>query len=229
MKATVFTTIYNKEECFENTLFSLFLQVTDFDWELRVYDDCSRVDQEPLVRKYFPNAYYERIDKHVPFDAMMSYCLGGESEVVVMMSADVMLAGHDVLKTVVDNVARGQASFATVFNSPVKSAMYRKWDEHLKTLWANIGRKVPVFRSSPYLGTRYFFFGGILRADLKKMNANKPWCDIMLDQRMKDMNAVWPKQTFGIHQDHAQTTLPCTRIDECTITPCWLKRRIKGE
>lgn len=230
MKATVFTTTYNKEKCIENTMFSLFMQVTDFDWELRVYDDHSPVDPEPVVKKYFPHAYYERLPEHRPFDEMMSYCLGGESDVVVMMSADVMLASEKVLQNIVDNVKPKQAALATVFNSPVKSTVFKDYDKHLKTIWDGVSRKTPILRSSPMSSAWYFFFGGITRKDLVKVKGAKPWCDIMLDKEMKSngMSAVYPKGTFGIHQDHAQTTLPCTRIATCAVEPCWLKKRIKG-
>lgn len=229
MKATVFTTTYNKDKCIENVMFSLFMQVTDFDWELRVYDDHSPVDPEPVVKKYFPHAYYERLPEHRPFDEMMSYCLGGESEVVVMMSADVILCDENVLSRIVHGTFPGHQAYATVINAKVDKDLYLDFDSGMEKIWKTVTATVPTIRTGQF--TRpYFFFGAIMREDLEKVHGEVPWCDIRLNHRMakEGYKPVFPKKCFAIHQEHPQTTLPCTRIDVCEGIPCWLKKRIKG-
>lgn len=233
MKATVFTTLYNKESCLENTIFSLFLQVTNFDWELRIYDDCSNENQKSVVRKYFPTAFYRRLKVHRPFDEMMTYCLDGESDIVVMMSADVILTTPEVLQTVVDATKPGFQAYATVFNADVPPDMYKDFDAGVKTIWDGAMRHIPIVRTGAF--TRpYFFFGGITREDLERVQGNVTWCDIRLNQRMAEAGykPVFPKKCFGVHQNHSTTTLPCSRIIEggvgnCDIEPCQLKGRIR--
>ena len=85
--------VYKKNYALPAVLYSLSLQKVDFEYQLCVIDDCCPEMPWAIIKTYFPNAKYKRLDQHHSFDMVMGFCFDfvpKETEIIIMMSADVV-------------------------------------------------------------------------------------------------------------------------------------------
>lgn len=226
MKATIFMTTYNKNDLLPNTLFSIARQKTSFPYEVCIVDDHSDVDPEPIIRKFIPNAKYKRLDKRYSFDVVSSYALdlaSDDSDILILQSADVIHGRTDTIERLCMGVGEKKICMAAVSNTYPPHNAYKNFKKFLpKLLKQSKGGKK---RSKPGKdqASYYFFLGAIRRMDYESLKCSKePYCDIMLAKELIESKFIanYHKKLIGFHQDHPKTSVPCSRINTCTVFCC---------
>lgn len=145
LKASILIATYNKERELPNVLHSISRQKVDFEFEVCILDDCSRIDPKPLVDEYLtvPRKVYSRLRQHMGdgvlrsrfkiFDVTSSYGYAfrlsdPSSPIVVLQSADVIWVGDNILQSFVDRMEPRQIQLCTVVNLPVNPNLHADWD-----------------------------------------------------------------------------------------------------
>ncbi len=245
MKVSIFMPVYKKNYALPAVLYSLRLQKVDFEYQLCVIDDCCPEKPWTIIKEYFPNAKYKRLDRHHSFDTVMGFCFDfvpKETEIIIMMSADVVCSNENVLQTLYNNCLPNQAAFATVANASKQlteacsEIFFRLADTKEFYNWLSLVNKdwnttPPQIRSGKTAYQDYFFLGAIRKEDMEVFdNIKKPWCDVMLHYNIANygIKCFYPENTFGIHLWHEPTLLKCANMDTCNYI-CKLKKHFTGE
>jgi hypothetical protein len=219
---------FNKNEFLPNTLYSIARQKVSFPFEVCIVDDHSDVDPEPIIRKFLPDAKYKRLDKRYGFDVVTTQPLSmmsDDSDILIMQSSDVIHTKKDTIETLCNGVGKKQVCMATVYNIDPLPDMYKNFKKHLPLI--KMGK---IRTSQDTLAKFYFFLGAIRRSDYESLKCQKgPYCDVILSHELDKFKftANHPKDLIGFHQDHPQTTIPCTRLLSCHIL-CSLKYRCQS-
>lgn len=225
MKATIYMATFNKNEFLPNTLYSIARQKVSFPFEVCIVDDHSDVDPEPIIKKFLPDAKYKRLDKRCGFDMVTTYPLSmmsDDSDILIMQSSDVIHAKENTIETLCNGVNKKQICMASVYDTTPALDMYKNFKKHLPLIKTGKIRTV-----QENLSRFYFFLGAIRKSDYESLKCPKgPYCDVMLSNELdkSKFTANHPKGLIGFHQNHPQTTIPCTRLLSCNMS-CRLKYR----
>jgi len=221
---------WNKNDLLSNTLYSIARQKTSFPFEVCIVDDCSDVDPEPIIRKFLPDAKYKKFTKRQGFDVVTTHALSlasNDADILIMQSSDVIHGSIDTIERLCQGVGKKQVCMAVVGNTDPPLDMYKDFENYLPLLnkQHQDGRK----RSKPKKGQTsfYFFLGAIKRSDYESLKCVKgPYCDVILAEELIKSNFIanYPKELVGFHQAHSVSTVPCTKIDSCSI-PCSARKR----
>jgi len=230
--ATVFFAVYNKQDVLANTLYSVMRQKASF--ELCIVDDYSDIDPTPIVKEYAPSAKFYRYPERQGFDIVMWKAIRTpgfipDTDVLILMSADVLIPDDRTIDRMVRLVRDGMPVVATVANA---SYIIDKVDEgsfagYVNVVFKQWAKYPPVIRANKDRPI-YSFLMALTMNDAKKVITGEPMCDNILHFRMVDEGfaPIYPDDCIGIHQPHPASWLPCTRLDTCDLT-CKLKRHFK--
>ncbi|MCK9596709.1 glycosyltransferase family 2 protein [Candidatus Pacearchaeota archaeon] len=228
---------YNKEKLLPYVLYSLTKQKTDFEYQLCIVDDNSTIDPESIIKSYFHNVKYKRLDQHYSFDTMMSFIVDfvpEDTDIIVMQSADVVYMSDNILQTLVDNCLPDQASFCTVANVnkelTEKANNVNNFYGWLKLVNEDWQINPPTIRSGKVAIQNYFFLGAIRKKDMELLDdIKRPWCDIMLHYNMANygIKAIYPDNIYGAHLWHEPSLVMCQNMDHCNLV-CKLRYYFKG-
>ena len=208
MKVSFYIVTYNKNKYLPNTLFSIARQKPSFDYDMCIVDDCSDEDPEPIIRNFFPNAKYLRLEKHTGF--MGSYRDGykvipDNTDILIMQSDDVVHLNLNTIETLCKSVKSKVVSFASVRNAKIP---FNDWKNNLI-----VSSKVKRKHIRGGHGKWYFFLGAALKKDMDLIGLGRDIlcdCDTHRRDRMKEakFSAVYPP-IEALHQIHPFYFSPC--------------------
>lgn len=235
MKIAILMQTWNKNKELSNVLRSIKDQVSNYPYDVCIWDDFSDIDPEPIIRKFFPKARYQRADKWYPLDLIGPYSVDlipKNADVVIMCSSDVIWGSDNTLNQLSENVGKKKIAMAKVRNAIVDPYLYKisgmKFNEG--AIRALMAKKIKHGKRC-WPGNRqwYFFLGAIRREDLFRLDVKKPFCDVVLQHRMVKLGfkVVFPG-AIGIHQNHPKIFHKCSSVDICPLH-CSMKeaRRIE--
>jgi len=236
MKASVFMTIYNKNDCLPNTLYSISKQEVSFPLEVCIVDDGSDVDPEPIIRKFLPEAKYKRLGR-VPFVYTLGKCLGmmdSDSDIIIVQGADVMCLQKDVYERLCLSVQPQRPVFAEVRNVSVGSEVYKDFERNALCLPYLMEQYNQVPREDIYSGSGrpggdwLFFLGAMKKEDWISVGLETRCCDVVTLHRMREsgFEAIFLDHLKAVHQKHPPAHgWPCPLVDTCEY---WCMRKLEG-
>ena len=142
---------HNKNVVLPNVLQSLARQEIAF--EVCIVDDCSKEDPQPIVSKFLPNAKYKRLEKNVgcrESSGILLDMMNPATEIVVLMSSDVMPLQKNAIEELCKNVEPGVFTMAEVKDIRVG----RTEHENLDVFEAHVLKHWNRFRGKIICGSR---------------------------------------------------------------------------
>ncbi len=228
-KASVFFGIYNKQDVLAGTIYSIARQLTIYNYELCIVDDCSDEDPKSIVKKYAPDAKYFRYDERQGFDTVywdnIFKMVAVDSEVIIIQSADVIWSSDSLLNIMIDYVDKNRPVLINTYNS--EKILEKPNEESFFDYCMLNNEEVPVIRCNQER-PMYPFLMAIMRTDLEKVITGKPMCDVIFHLALVEqgMTPLYISDPIAIHQPHSATWIPCKQIETCTIN-CKLKRHFE--
>ena len=231
MKVAILIATYNKEKQLANTLCSIARQKTSFPFEVCIVDDCSKIDPEPIIREFLPDAKYKRLKKRLGSNGGPSACLdlvSPDVDVVVLMTSDIILVGDDSLECLCERVGDQKVVFGVVLNVDIKSNFHKKMESNITYVESNWDSlmKDNFTKSSPTKPRMWrFFLGAITKDNLSEIGYRENPCDNLMMHAMKerDYDADILAYVKSIHQDHARKTYHCPMAETCKK---WCRRTL---
>ena len=250
MKVAILLATHNKEKELPNVLYSIARQKTSFPFEVCIVDDCSKVDPEPIIREFLPDAKYKRLDEWLPFDLAPNLCLdmvSDDVDVIVLMSSDVIVLQDDSIERLCERVGDKKVVFGEVVNSPVSEVFYEKFDKRagkvLKKWEQYVNGQTKIQMNDPYCSKKsrclytgrniptswLFFLGAITKKNLIDIGYRENSCDAVLAPSMKESGFDAEILTYvrGLHQNHTKDLAVCSvSYDECEFWCARTRKRI---
>ena len=247
MKVAILLATHNKEKELPNVLYSIARQKTSFPFEVCIVDDCSKVDPEPIIREFLPDAKYKRLDEWLPFDLAPNLCLdmvSDDVDVIVLMSSDVIVLQDDSIERLCERVGDKKVVFGEVVNSPVSEVFCEKFDKRagkvLKKWEQYVNGQTKIQMNDPYCRRRYkhtgrlkptawlFFLGAITKEDIIDLGYRENCCDAIMAPKMKESGFDAEILTYvrGLHQNHLKQSHSCDVSDTCNYYCSRTKSRI---
>ena len=238
MKASIWIAVWNNANLLSNALYSLSIQKTDFPFEVCIVDDCSFINPEPIVRKYFPDAKFKVLDSHKGFNFAQSHCfdlVSDDTDVILMQTADVIYTKPNIVNELCHGVRKKIISLPEVVDIPISENMAPKefadrigyclnnWDRFIHYRKTDIDGVIFEVHTK-YLGegcSWLFFSGAIRRDDFEDLgyDANENICDgrLYCNLRVCGFRANIMPQLRVIHQRHPKTAYPCSVMSSCFV------------
>ena len=229
--------LQNKNECLDNTLFSIAQQVGEVTPHLCILDDASEEDPLPIIQRHFPDdqVTFFRNTEPVGFEKIrgqMLTKLEDDVDYVIWQSCDVIWNNPELLKTLLSLPEKHTQEYIYVpriLNFKVPEDAYMQADnfypylEGLSTDRTLYGE--PKKSSYSYLG--------LIKADTfrKAVEArifnSEGVCDLTLSQIFPRLGVQFAelRQMTAIHQTHRAGIYTCSSINNCTH-PCPIRRRM---
>lgn len=240
-KASIFMATYNKEQYLPNVLTSINKQETTFPFEVCIVDDYSRVDPEPLIRKYLRpkiELKYKRLTQNVGGRFARNICLDmmdPEANIAIITSCDVIYCQPFLLEELCQNVSEGiftmpeiitlEVPVDRIINTTQMRRILKQWDD-------GIYKDATVYSGSRKEHKEYYFFLGAIRTkDLVQTGYRENSCDPIMDAKIKELGfeVKYLDHLKAIHQHHEWIRHPCKAVDHCEHTRACKQRNIRKE
>lgn len=232
MKASILIATHNKANVLPNTLYSISRQVSDYDYEVCIVDDCSiNPPENSDIKKFLTGQYkYLRLSENVGCSRSQCECMkimDESSEIVVLQSAEIVWGNDTILQELCQNVEPGVFTMVEVRNVKVPVDLWTHWEDidyflHEDRLYETLkminsdprqpemgkySLKHTIFSGprQPDPGRRwYFFLGAILKEDLMKTCFTRGDCfDVHLSNDLHRLGMqVKYVPGIAIHQKH---------------------------
>jgi len=245
MKASILMSTYNKNECLSNTLYSISKQKTSFPFEVCIADDGSKIDPEPIIRKFLPDAKYKKYE-HIGFEFILSKGLTDlvdpTSDIVIIQSCDVLYSQPFIVEEICKSVKPNSISMAEVKCLPIKPDMFENFDNNINYYLNNW----EILKGKYYSGSRrepnnelipkhmrnkkidrkkyidyYFFLGAMFKKDLYRyVHYDICDCDCVVNYNLKfhKIKPIYMDNLKGIHQLHKRNKYPgCSLLNTCKV------------
>jgi glycosyltransferase involved in cell wall biosynthesis len=214
-----------------NTLHSIARQEVPFPFEICVVDDCSGLDIDKFIKKFFaqntpPNL--ERVVVHTlkekagftraPAEAIK--LVSPESQKMVILASDSILLQNMAISELCSRLEPKKVVFSEVAEVSISYDFYSNFEVNANMI---INNWVPHLSKIPYIVSRnipnawLFFVGAALKEDLLAINYDEVSCDAVLWQKMMPLlyNAEILTYIRSVHQSHVRSAYPCPRVAEC--------------
>jgi hypothetical protein len=243
--------LYNKNECLENTFFSICNQKSSFNYNLCFIDDASDESPLPLIKKYFneKDFIFKQFNKNnrIGFQNLRKEflkILPKKTSIIIWQSCDVIWADDKLLEKMISAmVVKSKYKYKST-NYKLRSVICvpKKINNYIvrENLHSN-GKGfhkelINLKRNSKLRGhnqvSKYLYLGALRREDFAKAVRGRLYdtyskCDMLmreaLFERLKIPLVEVDSEVF--HQKHIATIAKCTSIDSCTH-PCKVRRRM---
>jgi len=237
---TICMALHNKNECLENTLFSIKNQKTSYSYNMCFFDDASKTDPLPIIKKYFTNTEFliKRSKSPVGFELLYGQYLNflpKETKLLILQSCDVIWGDENLLDRLVQAMTckdkPGSYKKAVcvpkkIDNYQVPVDFYKNGDVFYKSLGGPSDKSLWGHSQR----TSYLFLGAMRRVDFEKTLSEKMYhsngvCDLVVKDTLFGKFKVPLITTNGtvIHQRHPGYVYECASINQCTH-PCKTRR-----
>jgi len=244
-KVSVVFAVKDRLWALENALYSMNRQKTNLPIEFCIYDDNSKINAEPVVKRHLTNFEYKfgrsekdlYVFKSLPEAFKM---VSDESNVIILTSADVIWADDNTIDLLCECVYDRRLAFADVINTPIFPDFWREfnlnlgditghWEDYKNYYWSvklKASSESLIVRngwnlfSGPERDSWLFYLGAIMKDDLIATGVHKHWCDALLDQRTRMVRQINGMSAVypgvrAIHQRHNKNIHVCSIIDTC--------------
>lgn len=248
---TICMALYNKNECLENTFFSICNQKSSFDYNLCFIDDASDNSPLPLIEKYFrkKDFVFKQFKKNnrVGFQNLRKEFLKimpKETSIIIWQSCDIIWADDKLLEKIISAMTvRSKYKYKSTHHK-VKSVICvpKKINnyvvrEDLHVDGNNFYNELNNIKKDLSLRghdqvSKYLYLGALRRDDFEKAVNTKLYksagkCDMIMREtlfgKMKIPLVEVDSEVF--HQKHIATIAECTSVNVCTH-PCKVRRRM---
>lgn len=237
MKVTIMMALQNKNECLNNTLYSIAQQVGDVTPHLCILDDASDEDPWPIIERHFnkEQVTFFRNTKPVGFEKIrgqMLTKLENDVDYVIWQSCDVIWNDPRLLKTLLDLATSNEKDYIYVpriLNFHVPEEAYKEGDNFYAYL-QHLSQDPSIYGEPKKSSYSYL---GLIKADIFRkavtMRAfnSEGVCDLTLSQIFPRLGVQFAELTAmtAIHQTHRAGIYACSSINQCTH-PCPIRRRM---
>jgi len=249
-KITICMALHNKNECLENTLFSIYKQKSSEDYNLCFIDDASKDDPLPIIKKYFSedSFIFKRMeeDERVGFQKLrreFAKIIPEETSIIIWQSCDVIWADSDLLNKLISSMRSSKYSYKPGFNRyrsvvcvpkklrnyQVPEDLYLSGDKFLEKLdLLSHDTSIRGHQQS----SRYLFLGALKKEDFNraldaKLYKSDGACDMIMRETLLNHFKIplIEVNSIAVHQRHIAAIYTCTSINECTH-PCKVRRKM---
>jgi len=237
MKVVIMMALQNKNDCLENTLFSIKQQTGNITPHLCILDDASIDDPLPIIHKYFPKEQitFFRNTNPIGFEKIrgqMLTKLEDDVDYVIWQSCDVIWNHPQMLKTILDIAEKNKKEYIYVpkiINFRVPENSYKQGNNFYPYL-KNLSQDKSLYGEPKK--SSYSYLGLISAATFRKAVKAKTFnsdgvCDLTLSYIFPNLGVqfVEVQSITAIHQTHRAAIYACSSINECTHR-CPIRRRM---
>ena len=252
-KVSIITTTFEKNHQIENTLYGILRQQTNFPFELIIVDDGSTQDPSILIREflqeYIPTSNctnlvkikYKRREENITARFVRKYCfemLDDKSEIIVSMTADIVMLDDKTLQVLHDQVRIKNPVFCETLEWKTTPEWYEDFDTHVpqilsdwrRQITGSKGRKLTFDKEpetrcpSPIVSRRWpvglvFHCGAIYRSDCMEIGYDENSCDAVISKKIryhKFQGHILAGFARCLAQNHLRKLFPCVLENTCS-------------